>query len=121
MSIAMQERKEPDFISFQNVGDRIEGRLLSIEPIAVKNGQANRYTFDLLNGERKALLGTAKIDSLVSGDDIFHLVFIVFTGDNKAVGMDRGNAMKEFKVGVSERPVRRVKQGDKWEWVEVSE
>lgn len=106
-SVKMNERKEPAFVSFQTKGDKYEGKLLAVEKIKVQNGFAKRYTLEQRDGQRIAFLGTAKIDALLSLDDVEHLIFVAYSGDNQAVVRD-GKAMKEFVVHVSERPVRRV-------------
>lgn len=105
-AVAMKERKEPEFVQFKGVGDRWEGKLLTIEKLKMDGGVVKRYVLELGNGERIAFLGTAKIDALLSADDIDHLVFVAYTGDSKTVIRD-GKAMKEYRIAVSERPVRR--------------
>ena len=112
----MQERKDPDFVSF-NDGDTVSGVLLSIERIQVgKEGQpkqaANRYTIqDIEDGRLYSFLGTHQLDTKLFMKDIGHVIDVRCEGTDPNV-MRNGNAMKRFKVLVSNVPYNGKKTED---------
>lgn len=112
----MRERTAPEFIRFSNPGDRIEGKLISVERTKVESGIANKYTVEKDTRDRVSFLGGVKLDELLGREDVGHFVFIALKGESKISG-DR--TMKEFVVSISAREVRRL--GEKWVECELSE
>lgn len=103
----MQERKEPDFISFAD-GEEVTGILLGIDRITLEKTQqtANRYTVqDIDSGDLYAFLGTHQIDMKIKPRDIGHVIQVRCEGVDTSVTRN-GNAMKKFKVLVSDKPYR---------------
>jgi hypothetical protein len=115
--IAMLERVEPKFIKFEGPGDSVEGKLLSIEKIKTEGGTAPRFTVEKHDYEMVSFLGTHQLSVKLRSDDIGHFIYVVYAGESE-VGAKNGNKMREFKVAVSKRPVKRV--NDEFEEVTVS-
>ncbi len=99
----MIEREEPKFVSFAT-GDVVEGVLLNIERIKVKDKPAIRYTVRLDDKTFASFVGTHHLNTKLRVDDIGHYVSITCQGEDTMV--KRGdNCMKVFRVLVSENPV----------------
>jgi len=100
----METREEPRFINFAT-GDTLEGELLSVEEIAVKEKRAVRYT--LKEPDRDiwvCFLGTHMLNSKLRLSDVGHYVQITCEGEDTTV--KRGeNCMKVFDVKVSREKV----------------
>jgi hypothetical protein len=109
----MKERKEPEFISFSD-GEMVEGVLLNIDriPVGETKQMTNRYTVrDIENRENLySFLGTHQIDTKLSREDIGHVVSVRCEGVDHSVQRN-GNAMKKFKVLVSDVPYNVATRG----------
>jgi len=110
----MKERKEPTFVQFAD-GEEVSGILLRIDRMQVGQQKqiANRYTLRDLDGEMYSFLGTYQIDTKLHTTDVGHYVQVRCEGTDSSVTRN-GNAMKKFKVSVSEKPYA-PKQGRKLE------
>ena len=109
----MQERKEPAFVKF-NEGDVAEGVLLNVERIEIEDSQSKakknalRYTVqDLETGDLSSFLGAYQIDVKLRPVDKGHYISVRYEGEDKTVSRN-GNAMKRFKVLVSNASVSEV-------------
>ena len=104
-SFNMVERQEPKFVQF-GAGDVLAGVLLGIETVRVKDKNAARFTLANIEnpGEKFAFLGTAQINAQLSRADVGHMVEVRCTGEDKNV-IRNVNAMKTFKIFVSDKPV----------------
>ncbi len=100
----MRERKEPRFIKFAD-GEVLTGVLMSIERATVKGKPATRFlVIEEESREPAVFLGTFQLESQLLTSDIGHRVEIRCEGTNPNVTKN-GNAMKVFKIFVSEKPV----------------
>ena len=98
----MVEREEPRFVNF-STGDVVEGILVSIERVAVKDKPAIRYTVKEQDGDYVCSIGTHQLNTKLRVTDRGHLVSIRCEGED--VMVKRGdNCMKVFKVLVSKEP-----------------
>ncbi len=98
----MVERKDPKHIQFGD-GETVTGILVGIERIPMNGKNVCRYTVEELeSGEILAFLGTYQIDSKLRLADVGHVVTVRCEGASKEVSKN-GNAMKLFKVAVSDR------------------
>lgn len=97
----MRERQEPKHVTFA-AGDVVEGKLVSIERIAIKGQPGIRYTVQKEDGEYVSFFGTWQLNTKLRKDDVLHYVRIVCEGED--TGVKRGdNNMKVFTVQVSEK------------------
>lgn len=108
---SMKEREEPRFVEFKKVGDSVTGLLLKTESIEITDketgrlSRACRYLMqDPETGERLCFLGTYQINQKLSPADRGRMVTVKFNGLDQNV-VRNGNAMRDFKVLVSEEPV----------------
>lgn len=112
----MRERKEPRFVQF-NEGDVVEGVLLEIERVTIKDkskgrdSSAIRYTVEEPDGERCIFLGTYQLNVKLRPTDRGHRVVIRCEGEDASVQRG-GHAMKVFDVQVSQAPAGRAVPDD---------
>ena len=109
----MVERKEPEFVKFTD-GASIEGVLVNIERIDVGTPPkpAIRYTIaDLEDAKLRCFLGSYQIDTKLRRGDIGHVIGVRYEGEDRSVSRN-GNAMKRFRVFVSEKPHKAAAQGN---------
>ena len=102
----LKERTEPQFVKFE-VGDVVEGVLTRIDTVEVgdKKQRATRYTVENVNNrDLFSFLGSYQIDVKLRPNDVGHFIQVEYIGDDQQVKRN-GNAMKMFKVLVSERPI----------------
>lgn len=98
----MVERKDPRFVQFGD-GESVTGVLVNVERIKVNDKMASRYTVEELESkELLSFLGTFQIDSKLRVADVGHLIDVRCEGTDPKVTKS-GNAMKLFKVLVSDR------------------
>lgn len=104
----LTERKAPELFSFKAEGDVLDGILVRVDAISIKDKtthQAKRvsqYTFRRENGDVVKMLGTYDIDCKIIPADVGLFVEVVYVGENREVR--RGdNYMKVFRVQVEER------------------
>lgn len=110
-AMEMETREEPRFVQF-NAGDVLEGVLMAIERMTVKDRatgrdrSAIRYTVAEPDGGVCAFLGTYQLNTKLRPTDRGHRVVIRCEGED--VTVKRGdNQMKVFDVQVSKAPVPR--------------
>lgn len=102
----METREEPKFVQFAT-GDVVEGTLVNMERIAVKDKPAIRYTVKRVN-EFLTFLGTYQLNTKLHREDLGHRVEIRCVGEDTMV--KRGeNCMKVFDVKVSRDPVSKAR------------
>lgn len=100
----MKERKEPKFVQFAP-GEVVEGVLVRIDTMEVgveRKPTARFVVRDLDSGEMLAFLGTYDIATKLQRSDVGHVVSVRYEGEDKSVQRN-GNAMKRFKVSVSDQ------------------
>jgi hypothetical protein len=102
------ERKDPQKYEFGD-GVMLQGTLTNVERVQVrdqKNGlqkSANRYTVqEVESGEPVFFFGTHQLDTKLRPSDVGHVIVVTCEGEDKSVSRN-GNAMKIFKVMVSDR------------------
>jgi hypothetical protein len=101
----MEVREEPKFVQF-STGDVIEGLLLNIDRIKVKDNAAIRYTVQQDDGQSVSFLGTHQLNTKLRTTDRGHRIEITCEGEDTMV--KRGdNCMKVFDVKVSKEVVTR--------------
>lgn len=108
----MIERKEPDFVKWGE-GEVLEGILTRIDRIEVAdkdNPKAApktvvKFTVEEEPGVSKCFLGSYDLVSKIRTEDRGHYIRIRYEGEDRQVSRN-GNAMKRFKVEVSEKPMR---------------
>lgn len=105
----MVERKAPELFQFKAEGEVIDGILIRVDPIMIKDKKTfqpkrvSQYTFQRTSGDVVKMLGTYDIDSKVMPGDVGRFVEIVYVGENREV--KRGNNfMKVFRVQVEDKP-----------------
>ena len=108
----MIERKEPDFVKW---GDRevLEGVLTRIDRLEVADKdnpkappkKVVKFTVEEEPGVFKCFLGSYDLVNKIQMEDRGHFVRIRYEGEDRSVSRN-GNAMKRFKVEVSQDPVR---------------
>jgi hypothetical protein len=102
----METREDPRFVTF-NAGDVVEGILLSIQPVQIKDKSAVRYVVREEGGELVSFLGTFQINSRIHGTDRGHKIIIRCIGEDTMV--KRGeNFMKVFEIQVSKKSVIKM-------------
>lgn len=105
--IEMVEREEPRFAQF-TTGDVVEGMLVSIDRVTVKEKPCVKYTVREEDGGYVQFLGTHQLNTKLRPTDRGHYVSIRCEGEDTMV--KRGeNCMKVFKVLVSKE---KAKDGD---------
>lgn len=103
-SLTMETREEPRFINFAT-GDTLEGELLSVEEVTIKEKRAVRYT--LKEPDRDiwvCFLGTHMLNSKLRLSDVGHYIQITCEGEDTTVKKGE-NCMKVFDVKVSREKV----------------
>lgn len=103
--VKMTERKDPVFVQFSD-GDVVEGILTNVERIEVSNKPVTRFTVKQDDGELCSFLGTYQINSKLRPSDRGHRVSVRCEGSDSNVTRN-GNAMKVFRVYVSDDPLVR--------------
>lgn len=106
-SFEMEERKDPTFVQFGD-GETLTGVLVNIERIEVSKKQVSRFTLaDVETSELSSFLGTYQLDSKIRRSDLGHVLEVRCEGKDPKVTKN-GNAMKLFRVRVSNRKVQEV-------------
>lgn len=102
----MKDREEPEQISFA-VGEIIEGELVSIDKVKLKSGDiVSSYELrDLESGKYVRFLGSYDLNKKLRPTDVGYYVEVRYEGEDKSISRN-GNALKRFKVRVSDVPVK---------------
>ena len=102
------ERKDPIKFEFGE-GVRLDGILIKVERVKVRDSRTDlpkdavRYIVEESeSGEAVFFFGTHQLDGKIRPVDIGHYVRIICEGEDTSVSRN-GNAMKVFKVFISER------------------
>ncbi|HUO59487.1 MAG TPA: hypothetical protein VMU24_02390 [Candidatus Acidoferrales bacterium] len=107
-ALSYTERKEPELVKLDKKGDRFAGVLVGLQKQNMKEGPALKALFEMPNGEIKAMFLSAQLKQRISSRDVGHYVQIQCEGFDQSVGLDKGNAMKLFRVVVSDSKVPGV-------------
>jgi hypothetical protein len=99
----MREVKAPEQFQFTKPNQYLEGVLISIEPVTVKEKSAIEYMFVQENGERITCLGTNDLNKKIHPGHIGYMMHIRYERDDTSFQKAGQNAMKIFKVLVSEQ------------------
>jgi hypothetical protein len=97
----MQEAKAPEQFQFTKVGQTIEAKLISIEPVLVKGKEALEYLLEPQPGSRLTCLGTADLNKKIHPGHIDHWLVIRYERDDSSFQKENQSPMKIFKVLVS--------------------
>jgi hypothetical protein len=102
-TLEMIEREEPRFVKFAT-GEIIEGTLLAVDALKIKDKTGVRYTVQLDSGELVGFLGTFQINTKLRREDRGHRIRVTCVGEDTMV--KRGeNCMKVFDIAVSKQRV----------------
>lgn len=97
----MVEIKSPELFQFNKQGQVLAGRLVSIEPVTVKEKSAIEYLFENEDGIRMTCLGTVDLNKKIHPGHIGHWLEIRYERDDSSFQKQGQSAMKVFKVLVS--------------------
>jgi hypothetical protein len=97
----MQEVKAPEQFQFTKLGQTVGGKLISIEPVTVKDKQAIEYLFEDEEGRRLTCLGTADLNKKIHPGHLEHWLEIRYERDDSSFQKQGQSAMKIFRVLVS--------------------
>jgi hypothetical protein len=102
------ERKPPQKFEW-GAGAQLVGILVNLERRTLRDRNTlqskmvNRYVVEEQESRNRVFFhGTTQLDDALATNDVGHFVSITCTGEDKEAGRN-GNAMKTFKVMVSER------------------
>jgi hypothetical protein len=102
-TVTMETREEPRFVQF-TTGEIVEGVLMGVQPIQIKDKRGLRYIVQEDNGELVSFLGTWQINTKLRPADLGHRVSVKCIGTDTMV--QRGdNCMKVFEIKVSKEMV----------------
>lgn len=82
------------FYKFENVGDEVHGRLVSVGQAHMAGGDVGRYVVQS-DDHRVAFLGSVGIDNHLAGKRVGYDFMLVYTGDTETGG---GRTLKEFDL-----------------------
>lgn len=94
----MVEIKSPELFQFTKPGQVLEGKLISIEPVTVKEKTAMEYLFEGETGVRMTCLGTADLNKKIHPGHIGHWLEIRYERDDSSFQKTGQSAMKVFRV-----------------------
>lgn len=100
----MQERQEPEMRQFKQVGDRVEGVLLSIDKVTVQKKPTIQYLCAGSEGGRFTFLATYDIGRKLHRGDVGRFIRIEYLGEDAQV-QTQGNKLRRFRVEVSKESV----------------
>lgn len=98
------EERTPDFFTFDQQGDEIEGMLVKVEQVQFQNGEVGRYTLRHDMG-LSSFLGSTQVDSLLADVLIGTYIKLVYDGEIDTRG---GRKMRSFKLYVDPASLPRV-------------
>lgn len=102
-TIQCDEAKAPELFAFKSVGDTIDGILLSIQKITLKDKDTQKskevieYTIEREDGRRARLLTSADLSQKISMAHRGGLVSITYLGLDDSIEKN-GNKMRRFEV-----------------------
>lgn len=98
------EVKEPKMIQFAKAGDQVEGVLLRIDKVNVKDKKAMQYVCKDDEGELFTFLATYDISRKIRREHIGHAVMVKYEGEDNLVQVGEGqNKLRRFKVYVAKQ------------------
>ena len=95
-------------LQFTREGQDVEGVLLSIQPVRVKDKEAIQYLLRLDSGERVTFLGTYDLNRKIHAEHKGHAIMVRYGGEDKTVAT-QGSPLRRFKVFVSKERELAVK------------
>jgi hypothetical protein len=102
----MREIKAPEMFKFIKPGQSVQGILINLEPITVRNENGSsetiEYTFRMENGERLTFLGTNDLNKKMQPDYIGYLHEVRYERDDDSFTKRGQSPAKIFKVLVAE-------------------
>lgn len=108
--VEFEERKEAPLFKFNRTGDALQGVLIKMEPVSIKDEKTGAmsktiaYFFSTdTNGGVQKIHGTWEINQKLSPGDLGRVVRVIFRGLNKEVGTAKGNALRNFDVLVDRK------------------
>ncbi len=115
----MKEVREPKFVEFKSDGQIAEGVLIGIDRPEVGNPPKNVARFVLSEvdfdgdrviptGDRLCFLGTADLVQKIQRNHLGHYLRVRYEGEDQNVRRN-GNAMRRFKVLISEAPAFSIR------------
>src|ERR1017187_4399946 len=98
----MQEVNAPEMFQFSDSASYIEGVLLDISPVTVKDNvkETSQYLLQSKNGDRFTFLATYDLSRKLLPVHIGHWIQVKYEGEDKTI-KTQGSPMKKFKVLVS--------------------
>src|ERR1017187_2851007 len=98
----MQEVNAPEMFQFTDASSYIEGVLLDISPVTVKDNakETSQYLVQSKNGDRFTFLATYDLSRKLLPVHIGHWIHVKSAGEDKTI-KTQGSPMKKFKVLVS--------------------
>jgi hypothetical protein len=106
----MREIKAPEMFKFTKMGQTIEGVLINLEPVTVKNesgsSQTIEYTFRLDNGGRLTFLGTNDLNKKIQAEYLGFWHEVRYERDDNSFTKPGQSAAKIFKVTVAKEKER---------------
>jgi hypothetical protein len=98
------EVKEPRMIEFNRVGMDVEGVLLAIQKVKVKDKPTTQYLCKDDEGELFTFLATYDIARKVRKEHIGHAVMVKYEGEDNTVEVGEGkNKLRRFKVYIAKQ------------------
>lgn len=102
------EIKSPEQFQFTNVGQTIEGVLLSLEPVEIKGKQTVEFLFRLEDGDRITCLETADLRKKILAENVGYPHQVRYERDDASFQKQGQSAMKVFKVLVDKTAREQV-------------
>ena len=98
----MQEVNAPEMFQFTDASSYIEGVLLDISPVTVKDNtkETPQYLVQAKDGSRHTFLGLYDLQRKILHSHIGHWIQVKYEGEDKTI-KTQGSPMKKFKVLVS--------------------
>ena len=103
----MQEVNAPEMFQFTDSASYIEGKLLAISSVTVKDNakETSQYLVQTKNGERFTFLATYDLSRKLGPDAVDHWISVKYEGEDKSI-KTQGSPMRKFKVLVSKEKER---------------
>src|ERR1035438_557643 len=100
----MQEVNAPEMFQFTDARSYIEGVLLDVSPVTVKDNakETSQYLVQSKNGDRFTFLATYDLSRKLLPVHIGHWIQVKYEGEDKSI-KTQGSPMRKFKVSVSKQ------------------
>jgi hypothetical protein len=97
----MQERTAPEMFQFNDDDRQMQGVLVHIGTVQVKEKEATQYTLENPEtGKRVTFLATYDLERKIRQADLGHFVTVIYDGEDTSI-KTQGSPMKKFRVQVS--------------------